>query len=144
MTGEGKTDSPSRHVARWARNDIIFSFQGNRNPFVDHPEWAYELFGHLAFFEGDDEVEWPRVILPIDGVAPKNGMTSQAASASLQVSLSVNVQSEEATVRSHGENAIEMTGWTLRVALPRRATLTKPTKTQAGALIAGKRDRDHE
>ena len=22
------------------RNDIVFSFQGNRNPFVDHPEWA--------------------------------------------------------------------------------------------------------
>ncbi len=23
-----------------ARNDVIMSFQGNRNPFVDHPEWA--------------------------------------------------------------------------------------------------------
>ena len=23
-----------------ARNEVIFSFQGNRNPFVDHPEWA--------------------------------------------------------------------------------------------------------
>jgi endonuclease I len=23
-----------------ARNDVIQSFQGNRNPFVDHPEWA--------------------------------------------------------------------------------------------------------
>jgi len=22
------------------RNDIIYAFQGNRNPFVDHPEWA--------------------------------------------------------------------------------------------------------
>ena len=28
-----------------ARNDVIFSFQGNRNPFVDHPEWADCLFG---------------------------------------------------------------------------------------------------
>lgn len=22
------------------RNDTIYSFQGNRNPFVDHPEWV--------------------------------------------------------------------------------------------------------
>lgn len=23
-----------------ARNEVIFNFQGNRNPFIDHPEWA--------------------------------------------------------------------------------------------------------
>lgn len=23
-----------------ARNEVVYSFQGNRNPFVDHPEWA--------------------------------------------------------------------------------------------------------
>jgi len=28
-----------------ARNDVVFSFQGNRNPFIDHPEWADVLFG---------------------------------------------------------------------------------------------------
>ena len=22
------------------RNDVIQTFQGNRNPFIDHPEWA--------------------------------------------------------------------------------------------------------
>jgi endonuclease I len=27
-----------------ARNDIVFSYQGNRNPFIDHPEWADCLF----------------------------------------------------------------------------------------------------
>lgn len=27
------------------RNDVVFGFQGNRNPFVDHPEWADCLFG---------------------------------------------------------------------------------------------------
>ncbi len=29
-----------------ARDEVIFSFQGNRNPFVDHPEWA-----SLALFQ---------------------------------------------------------------------------------------------
>ena len=27
------------------RNDVVFSFQGNRNPFIDHPEWADCLYG---------------------------------------------------------------------------------------------------
>ena len=27
-------------AAEVARNDVIQSFQGNRNPFIDHPEWA--------------------------------------------------------------------------------------------------------
>jgi hypothetical protein len=26
------------------RNDVVFAFQGNRNPFVDHPEWVDCLF----------------------------------------------------------------------------------------------------
>jgi|GEM_PF-1422480 len=28
-----------------ARNDVVYSFQGNRNPFIDHPEWVTMLFG---------------------------------------------------------------------------------------------------
>ena len=27
------------------RNDIVFGFQGNRNPFIDHPDWADCVFG---------------------------------------------------------------------------------------------------
>ena len=26
------------------RNDVVYSFQGNRNPFIDHPEWVSCLF----------------------------------------------------------------------------------------------------
>ncbi|QDU66039.1 endonuclease [Engelhardtia mirabilis] len=28
-----------------ARNDAVFAFQGNRNPFIDHPEWIDILWG---------------------------------------------------------------------------------------------------
>lgn len=29
------------------RNDAVFSFQGNRNPFIDHPEWARCVFDNV-------------------------------------------------------------------------------------------------
>jgi endonuclease I len=29
-----------------ARNDAVFSYQGNRNPFVDHPEWVRCLYSN--------------------------------------------------------------------------------------------------
>lgn len=27
-----------------ARNDVVYGYQGNRNPFIDHPEWVNALF----------------------------------------------------------------------------------------------------
>ncbi len=30
------------------RNDVIYSYQTNRNPFIDHPEWVEELWGASA------------------------------------------------------------------------------------------------
>lgn len=39
-------DDRERH-----RNDVVFEFQGNRNPFIDHPEWVSCLF--------EDECEPP-------------------------------------------------------------------------------------
>ena len=31
--------------AEQRRNDVIFAWQGNRNPFVDHPEWVQSIWG---------------------------------------------------------------------------------------------------
>jgi endonuclease I len=31
-------------AAEQLRNDIIYGYQGNRNPFIDHPEWVACLF----------------------------------------------------------------------------------------------------
>lgn len=33
-------DADPPDAAERERNEVIFSFQGNRNPFIDHPEWA--------------------------------------------------------------------------------------------------------
>lgn len=32
-------------LAEQQRNDIIYSWQGNRNPFIDHPEYAVSIWG---------------------------------------------------------------------------------------------------
>lgn len=37
------TDDPVDDLER-ERNNTIYSYQGNRNPFIDHPEWAFEIF----------------------------------------------------------------------------------------------------
>lgn len=36
-----------------ARNDVVFGFQGNRNPFIDHPEWVDLVFPVDPGLEGD-------------------------------------------------------------------------------------------
>lgn len=35
------------------RNDSVFVFQGNRNPFVDHPEWVELIWGTSDFKENN-------------------------------------------------------------------------------------------
>ncbi len=27
------------------RNEVVYSYQGNRNPFIDHPEWVNQIWG---------------------------------------------------------------------------------------------------
>ena len=40
-----------------ARNEVVFGFQGNRNPFIDHPEWAECLFNDICLGCGDGVID---------------------------------------------------------------------------------------
>ncbi|GAA5151220.1 endonuclease I family protein [Nocardioides marinquilinus] len=43
LLGWNAADPPSAFEQH--RNDVVFELQGNRNPFIDHPEWADEIWG---------------------------------------------------------------------------------------------------
>ena len=42
-----------------ARNDVVFFYQGNRNPFIDHPEWVTRIWDSsgVGFFTPFEEPE---------------------------------------------------------------------------------------
>lgn len=50
-----------------ARNQGVFNFQHNRNPFVDHPEFVNRIWGPVS---ADDEVAAPVASLSLDRVYP--------------------------------------------------------------------------
>lgn len=43
------------------RNNVIYSHQGNRNPYIDHPEYVKGVWFGILGFENDPELEIPNV-----------------------------------------------------------------------------------
>lgn len=41
-------------AAEQNRNDVVYSYQGNRNPFIDHPEYACEVFSSYCSGNGNN------------------------------------------------------------------------------------------
>lgn len=54
-------------AAEIARNAAIYGFQGNRNPYVDHPEFVDRIWGGTAL---DDLTSSPAASLVLAGVGP--------------------------------------------------------------------------
>ena len=61
------------------RNDAVFSLQGNRNPFIDHPELAELIWGDKQGvpWNGDGGEIDPAITAPADGSVIDMGSTTQ-------------------------------------------------------------------
>ena len=66
------------------RNDYAenVSIQKNRNPFVDHPEWAWKIFGQNC---SASVLAAAKAAYPEDGTVPEGSVTISSHSASLEV-----------------------------------------------------------
>ena len=49
-----------------SRNDVIFVFQDNRNPFIDHPEWVSCLFLNECNAECPQDLDGDGIVGPAD------------------------------------------------------------------------------
>lgn len=61
---EDPPDARERH-----RNDMVFIYQQNRNPFIDHPEWVDLLYGDGPTAAPGLPADWPTMV-EIAGIAP--------------------------------------------------------------------------
>jgi endonuclease I len=61
---EDPPDAKERH-----RNDMVFIYQQNRNPFIDHPEWVALLYGDDLTGAPELPTDWPALV-EIAGIAP--------------------------------------------------------------------------
>ena len=59
------------------RNDAVYSIQGNRNPFIDHPELAEYIWGNMQSkpWNGSGEQVNPAILTPENGTTIDMGST---------------------------------------------------------------------
>ena len=59
-----------------ARNDAVYSYQGNRNPFIDHPEWVDCLFSDVC--GGGDTTGAPETTTDAAAITTETGGATTA------------------------------------------------------------------
>lgn len=47
-----------------SRNDVIYSWQGNRNPFIDHPEFVQKIWGNECSDLDSDTIKALSIVVP--------------------------------------------------------------------------------
>lgn len=91
------------------RNEVVYSAQHNRNPFIDHPELVDHIWGDLKDTPWKGEVIKPKIYTPANGqtidlglagVGVKRSMTVNVRGVSLTEDLAVSVSGDGFSVAS--------------------------------------------
>ncbi len=76
------------------RNDVIYSYQNNRNPFVDHPEYADEIWGDGMVNENQQSENFDNYVNSINEIITVDSLNEIAIGFVLYDKLSFSQQSQ--------------------------------------------------
>lgn len=86
------------------RNEVIYGYQENRNPFIDHPELAEYIWGDKVGESWSlDITDEPTINTPIDGTAIDMGTTAVGIARTTTVTVKGRNLAEDVTIAISGD-----------------------------------------
>ncbi len=86
------------------RNDAVYSYQKNRNPFIDHPELAEHIWGNKKNIPWQgSEVSDPTLMLPPDGSTIDLGKAGKSVTKSITIAVKGSAITSDPVISLTGE-----------------------------------------
>jgi endonuclease I len=109
--------------AEESRNNSIYEYQGNRNPFIDHPEWVDTLYTSAC--DGSAANTEPTV----------SGGSNQSVASAASVTLTATATDSDGSIASYAWTQTSGSTVTLSSADTATASFTAPTLTSKETLV---------
>lgn len=121
------------------RNDAVYKEQGNRNPFIDHPDMAEHIWGNAANQGWSATQATDKIVLPVDAqtINLGNASTSKARTYDVAVETSGATKAVTVSVTGNGYSVspTSITASAANAGTTVKITLNAPTEgTYSGSL----------
>lgn len=121
------------------RNDAVYKQQGNRNPFIDHPDMAEHIWGNAANQGWSATQATDKIVLPVDAqtINLGNASTSKARTYDVAVETSGATKAVTVSVTGNGYSVspTSITASAANAGTTVKITLNAPTEgTYSGSL----------